>query len=176
MTDMNENEVFPIVDSNGCVTGKATRRECHCGSMLLHPVVHMHIIDHEGNIFLQRRSDNKDIQPGRWDTAVGGHIDFGESVGEALKRETKEELGIVADNFFHLVTYEFKSERERELINAYCMVVDPETFSPKVDKTEISEARFWTIGEIESVKGKGILTPNFESEFEMVKDMIYELL
>ncbi|MDE6450053.1 MAG: NUDIX domain-containing protein, partial [Muribaculaceae bacterium] len=91
MTDMNENEVFPIVDSNGCVTGKATRRECHCGSMLLHPVVHMHIIDHEGNIFLQRRSDNKDIQPGRWDTAVGGHIDFGESVGEALKRETKEE-------------------------------------------------------------------------------------
>ncbi|MDE6154346.1 MAG: NUDIX domain-containing protein [Muribaculaceae bacterium] len=173
---MNENEIFPIVDCNGNVVGKATRRECHSGSMLLHPVVHMHIVDPEGRIYLQKRSADKDIQPGRWDTAVGGHVDFNECVKDALRREAREELGIEIDNYFHLVTYEFMSEREHELINAYCMVVNPDAFSPTIDKNEISEAKFWSLDEIEQAKGTGILTPNFESEFDRVKDLIFELL
>ena len=36
----------------------------------------------------------EDIQPGKWDTSVGGHVDLGESVEMALHREVKEELGI----------------------------------------------------------------------------------
>lgn len=173
---MNENEIFPIVDTDGNVTGKATRQECHSGSMLLHPVVHMHIVDHEGRIFLQKRSMMKDIQPGRWDTAVGGHVDYNESILDALKREVREELGIEAQNFFHLVTYDFTSDRERELVNAYCMVVEPSKFAPHVNREEITEARFWSLDEIEAARGKGILTPNFESEFDRFKDLIFELL
>ena len=41
---MNSEELFPIVDEAGNVTGSVTRRECHGGSMLLHPVVHLHVI------------------------------------------------------------------------------------------------------------------------------------
>ena len=57
-------ELFPIVDEQGNVVGSATRAECHSGSMLLHPVVHLHIFDSQGRLYLQRRSMNKDIQPG----------------------------------------------------------------------------------------------------------------
>ena len=92
----NPDELFPLVDEAGNIIGSATRTECHSGSMLLHPVVHLHVVAPDGSIFLQKRSMNKDIQPGKWDTAVGGHIDLGECVGEALMREASEELGIDA--------------------------------------------------------------------------------
>ena len=82
----NSEELFPVVAPDGRVIGSATRGECHGGSMLLHPVVHLHVFNARGELYLQQRPDWKDIQPGRWDTAVGGHVDFGESVEEALWR------------------------------------------------------------------------------------------
>ena len=80
---MSNTEIFPLVNEAGEVVGKATRQECHSGSMLLHPVVHLHIFDNQGRLYLQKRSMDKDIQPGKWDTAVGGHVDFGETVEQA---------------------------------------------------------------------------------------------
>jgi len=71
-------EWFPLVNEEGETIGKATRKECHSGSKLLHPVIHLHIFNKDGDLYLQKRSMNKDIQPGKWDTAVGGHIDYGE--------------------------------------------------------------------------------------------------
>ena len=114
---MNKEEWFPLIDEQGNTIGKATRRECHNGSKLLHPVVHLHIINNDGELYLQKRSMNKDIQPGKWDTAVGGHIDYGETVKEALAREVREELGITHFIPIHVLTYIFESDREREMVN-----------------------------------------------------------
>ena len=75
MTD-NQQELFPLVDKDGQVIGSATRGECHRGSRLLHPVVHLHVYNSKGDIYLQLRPKRKDIQPGKWDTAVGGHIAY----------------------------------------------------------------------------------------------------
>ena len=36
-------EWFPLVNEKGETIGKATRKECHSGSKLLHPVIHLHI-------------------------------------------------------------------------------------------------------------------------------------
>lgn len=170
------NEIFPIVDLDGNVIGKASRHECHSGSMLLHPVVHLHIVDYGGRVYLQKRSMNKDIQPGRWDTAVGGHVDYGETIEQALSRETREELGLEIEEKHYLATYDFTSDREHELVNAFCMIVDPGKFNPTVDSGEIDDAGFWTLDEIEDAMGKGILTPNFENEFTRLKPLIYRLL
>ena len=85
MNSDNRSELFPVVDPDGRVVGSATRGECHGGSMLLHPVVHLHLFNSRGELYLQRRPLWKDIQPGRWDTAVGGHVSLGETIDEALR-------------------------------------------------------------------------------------------
>ena len=73
---MHIEEWFPLVDEEGNVIGKATRIECHSGSKLLHPVIHLHIFNSAGDLLLQKRSMRKDIQPGKWDPAVGGHVEL----------------------------------------------------------------------------------------------------
>lgn len=88
MPSDNNQEMFPIVDEQGNITGAATRGECHSGNKLLHPVVHLHVFNTQGDIYLQKRPEWKDIQPGKWDTAVGGHIDLGESVEIALREKS----------------------------------------------------------------------------------------
>ncbi len=157
----NSKEIFPIVDPSGQVIGKATRGECHGGSMLLHPVVHLHVFDRNGNLYLQKRPDWKDIQPGKWDTAVGGHVDFGETTEEALKREAREELGLQDFNAEFMTAYVFQSSRERELVNAFRTTID-ELPQPS---DELDGGRFWTAAEIQNAIGHEILTPNFEQEY-----------
>ena len=158
----NQQEIFPIVDESGKITGSATRGECHSGSKLLHPVVHLHVFNSKGDIYLQRRPGWKDIQPGKWDTAVGGHIDYGETPEEALRREVREELGIIDFIPEFVDRYVFESERERELVYVNRTTYDGE-IHPSTD--ELDGGRFWTMQEIREAMGKGILTPNFESEF-----------
>ena len=85
----NQNERFPIVDENGNVIGSISRGQAHDGTKILHPVVHLHLFNSQGMLYLQERPQWKDIQPGKWDTATGGHIDYGESVEDALVREVR---------------------------------------------------------------------------------------
>jgi isopentenyldiphosphate isomerase len=158
----NQQEIFPIVSESGEVTGAATRGECHGGSMLLHPVVHLHVFNSKGDIYLQKRPEWKDIQPGRWDTAVGGHIAYGETPEEALRREAREELGLTDFVPEFVDRYVFESKRERELVYVNRAVFDGE-IRPSAE--ELAGARFWSMREIGEAMGKGVLTPNFESEF-----------
>lgn len=157
----NLEEMFPIVDEEGNITGAASRGECHNGSKLLHPVVHLHVFNSCGELYLQKRPDWKDIQPGKWDTAVGGHIDLGESVEIALRREVSEEIGIEDYTPTLLRRYVFESKRERELVFAYKTTYDGEVRP----SAELAGGRFWSAEEIEANMGKEVFTPNFENEY-----------
>lgn len=158
----NAEELFPVVDSDGQIIGSISRGEAHGGSKVLHPVVHLHLFNSAGELYLQKRPAWKDIQPGRWDTATGGHVELGESVAQALEREVREELGVTDFRAEQLGSYVFESGRERELVYVNKAVYDGPV-TPNAD--ELDGGRFWTADEIAVNMWKGVFTPNFESEY-----------
>lgn len=171
------SECLPVVDTSGAVIARAWRRTCHDGASghekPLHPVVHLHIIDRYSRIYLQKRSMEKDLCPGLWDTAVGGHVTYGEGLLESLFREAGEELGFRDFNPILLRTYVWESEVEKELVNVFATISSK---TPKPDNAEVDEGRFWTTDEIDAALGKGILTPQFEQEYAEIKNDLLALL
>lgn len=164
MINQSDTELFPLVDEQGNVTGKATRQYCHSGSFVLHPVVHLHVFNEKGDLFLQKRPMWKDVQPGKWDTAVGGHVDYGETPIQALLREAEEELGLPHDSYQpeFVAMYPFRSKTEYELVYIYKGV-------PSVSPTPSAETdggRFFSPEEIHNLMGTEFFTPNFEQEYK----------
>ena len=158
-----KEEWFPLVNESGETIGKATRKSCHNGSKQLHPVVHLHLFNEAGELYLQKRPMSKDIQPGKWDTAVGGHVDYGETIEEALRREVQEELGITDFTPEFITRYVFESSIEKELVNTFRT-----TYSGEItpDPIELEGGRFWSQTEILANIGKEVFTPNFEQEYK----------
>lgn len=158
-------EQLPLVNEEGQVIGKAPRSVCHNGQKLLHPVVHLHVLNKNNAIFLQKRPMDKLVQPGKWDTSVGGHISFGEDLHTSLQREAWEEIGLKDFSAKLLTKYIWESEIERELVYVF---ITHDFQSIHLHSDEVEEGKFWTRNQIAKNIGKEIFTPNFEHEFKLL--------
>ena len=165
-------EMLPVVEESGVVVAQASRCHCHKNG-LLHPVVHLHIIDREGRLFLQKRSKSRETWPGRWDSAVGGHVSYGESLLEALFREAGEEIGFTSFNPVSLGCFTFKGATECEQVHIFAAVGH---FDLHPRSEEVSDGRWWEMREIEDNLGKSVFTPNFEEDFARVRHSLEALL
>ena len=149
------------------VVGRATRGECHGHPALVHAVARVHVRDRAGRLLLQLRSASKDIQPNKWDTAVGGHLLPGEEAEAAARREMMEELGVAPGRLEFLHRFLMRTPVETEWVTTFSTVHDG-PFRP--DPGEIADLRFWTRAEIAAALGTGRLTPAFEDEFARLPD------
>lgn len=165
-------EWFDLVDECGRVTGRAPRADCHGNPRLLHQAVHVFVVNRAGEVFLQKRSVNKDVQPGKWDTSVGGHVDAGEAPDTAAARELSEELGVVGPTPRFLYRYLWRSPVESELIRSYLVRAEgPFRLHP----SEIETGKFWSAGDIETALGADVFTPNFVFEWPRFKKNLFHL-
>ena len=167
-----EGEMLPVVDESGVVIAQASRCYCHKAG-LLHPVVHLHIIDREGRLFLQKRSPSRETWPGRWDSAVGGHVAYGESLLETLFREASEEIGLTSFNPVSLGSFIFKGTTECEQVHLFATVGH---FDLHPHNDEVTLGRWWEMRGIEDNLGKSVFTPNFEEDFGRVRHSLEALL
>lgn len=163
-------EIFDIVNTDDQVIGRVTREEVHGNPALMHRVVHVLVFNSQGCIYLQKRAPDKDVQPGKWDTSVGGHVDAGEERYSAALRELSEELGIPGPleapphlGFLHM--YSHSNDYESELVSTWITCWDGPI---EIQLSEISEGRFWTEEEIDllsqQTSDSGPFTPNFLDE------------
>jgi isopentenyldiphosphate isomerase len=161
-------EWLPLVDEKGQITGKVPRSAVHSGNKLLHPVVHLQVLNRNKTILLQKRPKSKLIQPGKWDTAVGGHISVSESLEDALKREALEEIGLINFSAKLQTVYKWESDVEKELVYLF---ITSDCKGVKINSTEVDEARFWTKNQIKKQIGRGMFTPTFEYEFRLLEEL-----
>jgi isopentenyl-diphosphate delta-isomerase type 1 len=160
------DELFDIVSEVDVVIGQASRKMCHGNPDLIHRAVHVLVFNPGGELLLQQRSLHKDIQPGKWDTSVGGHLEVGESYITAAHREMAEELGLTGLPLTFLYNSKIRNLVESENISTYLTVTARDIIH---DTSEISAVRFWSHTEIDIALGEDVFTPNFEEEWRMLQ-------
>ena len=161
-------ELFDIYDSAGNRIGVAPRRECHGNPSLLHHTSHVVVFHPDGKrILLQLRTRTKDIQPGKWDTAVGGHLDRGEEYETAARREMREELGLSSElPLKYLFDSRIRNSVESENVRVFAI----ESAGPfRFQESEIDEVRFFSRAELEALRSD--CTPNLLLELEKLKQL-----
>ncbi len=88
-------EILNIINIDDQIIGQATRENIYANKHI-HRIVHIVVRDSSGKQLLQLRSAQSWYLPLHWSTAVGGHVQAGESYEEAAQREMKEEIGIAS--------------------------------------------------------------------------------
>ncbi|MEW6002498.1 MAG: NUDIX domain-containing protein [Nitrospirota bacterium] len=157
---MDSHELLEVINYKGEVIDILPRSVIHGNPSLIHRVIHVLVFNSRGELLLQKRSIKKDVAPGRWDTSVGGHVNPGESLLQAVSREMKEELGITSCIPKFLYSYIHSNSFETELVFTYSCIYDGRiSFSD-----EIEEVRPWSIKEIYDNMGTEIFSDNFEQE------------
>ncbi|MBE6386467.1 MAG: NUDIX domain-containing protein [Lentisphaerae bacterium] len=161
-------EFFDIYDDAGNRIGTALRSECHGNPALLHRTAHVVVIHPDtGDILLQKRKMTKDIQPGKWDTAVGGHLDAGEDYLAGAKRELSEELGISGDvKLEWLFVEKVRNSIESEDAGVFALR-HPGPF--RFQESEIDELRFWSKEALFDEKNRKNFTPLLLSELDKLR-------
>lgn len=145
-----------VVNEEDEVIGVKTRKEVH-DEKLRHRSVMFFIFNFRGKVLMTQRSKDKRFYPGHWSIVLGGHVTSGLSYKEALRKEMKEEIGIIGE-YEEMGRFKKDIEEEKENVKLYRTEVDPH-------QIELSPEEF--------ERGKFILTSEIEEEMEK-KDFVPE--
>jgi len=131
----------------------------------MHAVVHVVVAAPDGQrLLLQKRSESKHVQPGKWDTSVGGHVDPGETFDQAARREMAEEIGLANVPVLHAYDHISRTRTETEYARTF-VVRHNGPFRPNPE--ELSDLRFWPLPQIDAALGTEVFTPHFEQEYRL---------
>ena len=120
-------------------------------------VVHVCYFDRRGRLLIQRRTENKDLWPGRWDVSVGGGVDAGETSRQAAEREFREELGFPLDltGVRQTVTWNFSEGFD----DFFLVTGDLETSRLTLQPSEVAEIRWADQDTVEAMVDSGDFIP-----------------
>lgn len=144
-------EYFETIDEEGRPTGLVARPDVHRKG-LWHRSINLFLFHPDGRVYLQRRSENKDVWPCAWDLSVGEHLKPGETVEQAARRGLEEELsirGVEVERWgpemrFRTIDEE-KGIHDYEVQQCFRAVYDGEV-RPAAD--EVAEVRLMTVEEL----------------------------
>ncbi len=163
-------EIWDVLDGNGLKTGKTVARgRCFLKPGEYHLVVHIWIVSSDGRFLLQRRSDNKKLMPGEW-AATGGAAISGESSFEAASRELFEELGISSNQ--QTLRKILRLKRRNSLLDIWMITCDTEAEKLTLQKSEVAEARWVSVDELQKMINDGLFHNYGKDYFEQVLNAI----
>ncbi|WP_341718154.1 NUDIX domain-containing protein [Micromonospora sp. FIMYZ51] len=108
------------------------------------------IVDPEGRLFFQRRSPHRRLFPNCWDI-VGGHLEPGETVEAALRREVTEETGWrVSEILGQVGEYHYVGDDGLARIESDWLVrVDGDLATPMLEAEKHTEYRWLGHGDLD---------------------------
>lgn len=167
--DRINREPIEIVDENCEPLGVLARGEVHARG-LSHKAVHIFIFNSKGEIYLQKRSLDREEHPGLWSSSASGHLSPGEPLLLAAQRELKEELKLKVklDEAFKVKPC---AETNWECTTLFIGSTDK---PPKPNPSEISEGKFFSISELERLVAENpeIFSPTFIYLWRIYKEYL----
>ncbi len=149
------------MDENGTPTGRTVERGQRLNAGEYHLVVDSWIVDKDGGILITKRSPEK-TYAGLWEPTTGCAI-AGESSIDAIKRETREEVGIELSDEgleFYGRFKVAKDDRIRYIRDVYIGWQDFRLGDVILQKGETSDAMRATPGEIRRMVEDGSFLPS----------------
>jgi isopentenyldiphosphate isomerase len=150
-----DQEIVQIVDEQDQKIG-AVARHIMRQQRLIHRASYILVFNTKGELFVQKRTMNKDMYPGYWDVAAGGVVLAGESYEASARRELTEELGIQA-GLNHCFDHFYSDDTNRVWGRVFTCVHDgPFTLQPE----EVEYGRFMTVPQALTMSLKEPFTPD----------------
>lgn len=149
-------EILDIVDERGLPTGETVDRGKAHEKGIRHRTAHVWILRKTASgteVLLQKRSKDKDSNPGCYDISSAGHIPAGQDDLTSALRELKEELGIsdISREDLHYCgqriikmqdVFHGKIFIDNQISNIYCLWRDVALSSLTLQESEV-EAVIW---------------------------------
>ena len=176
-------EYLDVVDETGCPTGQTVERSVAHAQGIRHRTAHVWLVRRRTGrlqVLLQKRSENKDSNPGKYDISSAGHIPAGVDFIPSALRELREELGVDAapeelilcgnrraraDGVFHGHPF-----HDREYARVFALWRDLDEKDFELQKEEIDSVRWMELDAcMEAVKTGAIPNCIYPEELEMVK-------
>lgn len=147
-------ELWEVLDGDGNPTGeimeKYDKKVFERG--MYHLGTDVWIINSENKILIQKRSEQKRLEPNVW-AMTGGSVILGEKSPETIVREAKEELDIdINPDDLKLIT---KFRTGNVWIDTYILKCDYDVSKMKFQEEEVSDVKWATWKEIDDLVSKG---------------------
>ena len=183
-----EMELFDLLDEDGRPNGIVQERGVVHWEGSLHGTVHIWITretDRGTEVLLQKRSADKDSNPGCLDISSAGHIQAGAGVMESALRELSEELGIEAGpedlEFIGTQQAGFEKEfygrmfRDREQMHVFLYTRPVDIQKLHLQAEEVECVQWVTLEELEDmVHGNSGRACIYPSEVDMISAYLRE--
>ncbi len=137
-------ELVALYDESGEVVGSVPRSRMRAEN-LRHAATGVLVRTSAGLIYVHRRTETKDVYPGRYDFTAGGVLTAGETPDEAAVRELDEELGVSGVPVVRVGRGEYADEHTRFWAYLYEATWDGEV---RHQPEEVAWGAWWTPHEL----------------------------
>ncbi len=168
-------EIIDVFDSDNNSLGySVTRDEIH-ERKLWHRHVSAWIMNDKGMILLQKRSLAKKKYPGHW-AKTGGHVEVGEDVVDAIKREVYEEIGLKVENYEFVNLLKKDKGHEKYFAYSYIIYTNLKEDEFILQKDEVDCVKYYSIEELIDNRNNKLFTfskwddESFNNEMNMLKE------